>query len=59
MLKAYRVARQLQADVWRDEIYELNRKALPRDAFGQLVPGEVRARRAQLSTLRWLAEKLG
>ena len=55
----YTVARQIQADVWRDEIYDLAKSLPPVDPkTGRIDHGAVAHIRNQVGTLRWLAVKL-
>lgn len=56
---AYDRARQVQIDVWADEIYDLARSEPPRDPVtGRYDPAAARHLRNQVGTLRWLATKL-
>lgn len=55
----YTVARQIQADMWRDEIYDLAKLLPPVDPkTGRIDHGAVTHIRNQVGTLRWLAVKL-
>ena len=55
----YAIAREIQADVWRDEIHDLARSEPARDArTGRYDPAAVAHLRNQVGTLRWLAVKL-
>ena len=55
----YTIARQIQADMWRDEIYDLAKMQPPVDPVtGRVDPGAVAHIRNQVGTLRWLAVKL-
>ncbi len=54
----YEVARQIQADVWRDEIYDLAKAEPVRDPrTGRIDQPAMMHRRNQIGTLRWLAVK--
>ena len=55
----YTVARQIQADMWRDEIYDLAKTLPPLDPkTGRVDKNAVMHIRNQVGTLRWLAVKL-
>jgi len=53
----YELARQIQADVWRDAIYDLANAEPPRDDTGRIDRRAMQHRRNQIGTLQWLAVK--